>query len=107
MLLTMTTQPKSPSVSKAKANRTARAASNDPHAPEDIREAVTRLNKTGLVDKEKVLRSEVQLAQAKRAFEAVDAAAATALSALNLSIGLNVNSPTEVISDTFVPPEAA
>jgi TetR/AcrR family transcriptional regulator, cholesterol catabolism regulator len=49
MLRTMTSTPKTRSVSKAKSGRAARAASNDPDAPEDIREAITRLKRETIV----------------------------------------------------------
>lgn len=49
MLLPMTTRTKSPPASKARSGRTARAASNDPNAPEDIRDAVSRLKRETIV----------------------------------------------------------
>jgi AcrR family transcriptional regulator len=49
MLETMNTPPKSRSVSKGKPARTARPSSNDPHAPEDIRDAISRLKRETIV----------------------------------------------------------
>ena len=62
-----------------------------------------RLEKAGEVDRAKVLASEVRLSQVRRTLDSLEAADGTALSAFNLAIGLNVNCPTQVISDTVVP----
>jgi outer membrane protein TolC len=60
-----------------------------------------KLAKGGVIEKEKVLRAEVLLAQARRGLDAAEAGVGVAVAALNLAIGLNVSAPTEVL----VPPE--
>jgi outer membrane protein TolC len=60
-----------------------------------------KLAKGGVIEKEKVLRAEVLLAQARRGLDAAEAGVGIAVAALNLAIGLNVSAPTEVL----VPPE--
>jgi len=54
-----------------------------------------------VIEKEKVLRAEVALAQAQRGLDAAEAGVGVAVAALNLAIGLNVSAPTEVV----VPPD--
>lgn len=49
MLAPMKTTPKSRSVPRAKGARAASPASNDPHAPEDIRDAISRLKRETIV----------------------------------------------------------
>src|SRR5207245_1704724 len=61
---------------------------------DDLGEA-KRLAKGGVLEKEKVLRVEVQLAESQRLLDAAEGAEAVAVAALNLAIGLNVNAPTD------------
>ena len=49
MLAPMKTTPKNGSVPRAKGARAASPASNDPHAPEDIRDAISRLKRETIV----------------------------------------------------------
>jgi outer membrane protein len=65
-----------------------------------------KLEKGGVIEREKVLRAEVQLAQSQRQLENTDAAVDIAVAALNLAMGVNVSSPTAVVEvgDTLPPP---
>src|SRR5262249_28237065 len=58
-----------------------------------------KLERGGVIEREKVLRAEVALATARRALDAAEAALGVAVAALNLAVGLNVNAPTEVVDD--------
>src|SRR5262249_14364866 len=71
---------------------------------EDDLEVAKKLEKGGVVEKEKRLRVEVQLAESQRLLDAAEGAEAVALAALNLAIGLNVNAPTGVVETTETPP---
>jgi outer membrane protein TolC len=71
---------------------------------EDDLDVAKKLAKGGALEKEKVLRVEVQLAESKRLLDAAEGAEAVAVAALNLAIGLNVNAPTDVQEIANVPP---
>jgi len=71
---------------------------------EDDLQVAKNLKKAGVVEKEKVLRVEVLLAESQRALDAAENAEAVAVAALNLAIGLNVNAPTSVQETSGVPP---
>jgi outer membrane protein TolC len=71
-------------------------------AEEDL-DVAKKLQKGGVIEREKVLRSEVILAQAQRAHDAAEAAVDVAVAALNLAIGLNVNAATEVVDSPALP----
>jgi outer membrane protein TolC len=62
---------------------------------EDDLEVAKKLQKGGALEKEKVLRVEVQLAESQRLLDATEGAEAVAIAALNLAIGLNVNARTD------------
>jgi outer membrane protein TolC len=72
-------------------------------AEEDLQVA-KNLKKAGVVEKEKVLRVEVLLAESQRALDAAENAEPVAVAALNLAIGLNVNAPTGVQETTAITP---
>jgi len=57
----------------------------------------------GLVERDRVLRAEVQLAQEQRAVVNATRAERIAVAGLNLAIGINVNSATEVVDRTDEP----
>jgi outer membrane protein len=61
---------------------------------EDDLDVAKKLEKGGVIEKEKRLRIEVQLAESQRSLDAAEGAEAVAIAALNLAIGLNVNAPT-------------
>lgn len=63
-----------------------------------------RLAKGGALEKEKVLRVEVQLAESQRLLDAAESAEAVAVATLNLAIGMNVNAPTCVEETSDIPP---
>src|SRR5262249_2791679 len=73
---------------------------------EDDLSVAKKLAKGGALEKEKVLRVEVQLAEAQRLLDAAEGAEAVAVAALNLAIGLNVNAPTSIQETSDVPPFA-
>jgi outer membrane protein TolC len=62
-----------------------------------------KLAKGGVVDKEKVLRAEVQLAESQQQLDSAKASELIAIAALNLAIGLNVNCPTDVVEPSDIP----
>jgi outer membrane protein TolC len=71
---------------------------------EDDLQVAKNLKKAGVLEKEKVLRVEVLLAESQRLLDASQNAEAVAIAALNLAIGLNVNAPTGVQETTDIPP---
>ena len=73
---------------------------------EDDLEVAKRLEKGGVVEKEKRLRVEVLLAESQRSLDAAEGAEAVAVAALNLGIGLNVNAATGVMETADPPPFA-
>lgn len=70
---------------------------------EDDLDVAKKLAKGGVVEKEKVLRVEVQLAENHRLLDATEGAEAVAIAALNLAIGLNVNAPTGIQESSDIP----
>jgi outer membrane protein TolC len=71
---------------------------------EDDRDVARKLAKGGVIEREKVLRAEVALAQAQRALDTAEEGEAVAVAALNLAIGLNVSARTGVMDTGDVPP---
>jgi outer membrane protein TolC len=71
---------------------------------DDDLEVAKKLARGGVIEREKVLRAEVQVAQTRRAFDQTEAAVGVAVAALNLAIGINVTCPTEVVEAEGVPP---
>ncbi len=69
---------------------------------EDL-DVAKKLEKGGVIEREKVLRSEVLLAQARRGLDAAEAGVEISVASLNLAIGLNVNAPTEVVGSPALP----
>jgi outer membrane protein TolC len=63
---------------------------------EDDLDVARKLEKGGVIEKEKRLRAEVQLAESQRLLDVAEGAEAIAVASLNLAIGLNVNAPTTV-----------
>jgi outer membrane protein TolC len=70
---------------------------------DDDLEVAKKLAKGGVIEREKVLRAEVQVAQTRRALDQTEAAVGVAVAALNLAIGINVNCPTEVVAAMDIP----
>jgi outer membrane protein TolC len=73
---------------------------------EDDLDVAKKLEKGGVVEKEKRLRVEVQLSENHRLLDAAEGAEAVAVAALNLAIGLNVNVPISVQESSDIPPFA-
>jgi outer membrane protein TolC len=70
---------------------------------EDDLDVARKLARGGVLEKEKVLRAEVQLAENQRLLDAAEGAEAVAIAALNLAIGLNVNAPTRIEETSDIP----
>jgi outer membrane protein TolC len=70
---------------------------------EDDLDVAKKLEKGGVLEKEKTLRVEVQLAESQRLLDAAEGAEAVAVAALNLAIGLNVNAPTSIQESADIP----
>ena len=70
---------------------------------EDDLDVAQKLAKGGALEREKVLRVEVQLAEMQRLLDAAEGAEAVAVAALNLAIGLNVTNPTSIQEYSEVP----
>jgi outer membrane protein TolC len=64
---------------------------------EDDLTTAKNLAKGGVLETEKVLRAQVQLADSQRLLDAAEEAELVAVAALNLAIGLNVNAPTNPV----------
>ena len=73
---------------------------------EDDLKVAKQLGKGGVLEKEKVLRVEVLLAESQRLLDASEGAEVVALASLNLAIGLNVNAATGVQERSDIPPFA-
>src|SRR5438876_35811 len=70
---------------------------------DDDLEVAKKLARGGVIEREKVLRAEVQAAQTRRALDQTEAAVGVAVAALNLAIGINVSCPTEVVETSDIP----
>jgi outer membrane protein TolC len=70
---------------------------------EDDLDVAQKLRRGGVIEREKVLRAEVALAQAQRGLDLAEEAEGVALAALNLAIGFNVSAPTDVVDTSDVP----
>jgi outer membrane protein TolC len=70
---------------------------------QDDLDVARKLGKGGVIEREKILRAEVALAQAQRALDVAEEGEAIAVAALNLAIGLNVSSATGVVDTSDVP----
>jgi outer membrane protein TolC len=73
------------------------------HRANDDLGVAQQLAKGGAVAQETVLRANVALAQAQRAFDVSDEEDAVAIAALNLAIGLDICRPTAVADTTDIP----
>jgi outer membrane protein TolC len=69
---------------------------------EDL-DVAKKLEKGGVIEKEKVLRAEVLLSQALRGLDAAEAGTSVAVAGLNLAIGLNTAAPTQVFAPAELP----
>jgi outer membrane protein TolC len=81
-----------------------RIAAEGVRRAEDDLDVARKLGKGGVIEREKVLRAEVALAQAQRALDVAEEAQAVAVAALNLAIGLNVSTSTSVVDTADAPP---
>jgi outer membrane protein TolC len=71
---------------------------------EDDLDVARKLAKGGVIEREKVLRAEVALAQDKRSLDTAEEMEAVAVAALNLAIGVNVNAATSIVDTGDIPP---
>ena len=69
----------------------------------DERDVAQKLTRGGAIEREKLLRAEVQLAETHRLEDASEEAVAVANAALNLAMGLKRNEPVQVIEPTDLP----
>src|SRR5262249_39179886 len=74
-------------------------------AEEELADARKR-QREGVIEREVVLRSEVQMAEFRQALHAATEAEFVALAGLNLAIGLRCNQPVRVVEPTEIPPLA-
>ena len=74
-------------------------------ATEDL-DVAKKLAKGGVLEREKVLRAQVQLAENQRLLDTAEVAEVIAVAGLNLAIGLNVNAPTAIEERSDIPPFA-
>jgi outer membrane protein TolC len=81
-----------------------RIATESVRRAKDDLDVAKKLAKGGAIEREKVLRAEVALAQAQRALDTAEEGEAVAVAALNLAVGLNVSAPTDVVDTGDVPP---
>ena len=75
-------------------------------AEEELADARKR-QREGVIERELVLRSEVQTAEFRQALHAATEAEFVALAGLNLAIGLKCNEPLRVVEPTEIPPLAS
>jgi outer membrane protein TolC len=80
-----------------------RIAQDGVRRADDDLNVARKLEKGGVIEREKVLRAEVQLAQSQRQLESADGAVDIAIAALNLAMGMNVTSPTAVVEVGEIP----
>jgi outer membrane protein len=71
-------------------------------ASDDLGEA-KKLQKGGVIEREKVLREEVQLAQSQRLLDGAEGAHAVAIAAINVAMGVDVSSPTAIAEVDVLP----
>src|SRR2546427_11517919 len=81
-----------------------KTASDAVRRTEDDLDVAKKLAKGGVLEKEKVLRAEVQLAESQRLLDAAEGAEAVASAALNFAIGLNGKAPIDVEESSDIPP---
>ena len=81
-----------------------RIAEESVRRADDDLDVARKLARGGVIEREKVLRAEVALAQAQRALDLTDEGEAVAVAALNYAIGLNVSTPTGVADTEDVAP---
>jgi outer membrane protein len=74
---------------------------------EDERDVAQKLAKSGVIEREKLLRAEVQLAESRRSQDASEEGVAIAMAALNLAIGLKREGPIPVVEPIGRPDFAA
>ncbi len=73
------------------------------HRSLDDLDVARKLHQQGVIEREKVLRSQVQLAQGERLLDNAESSAGISVAALNLAIGLDVSSPTKVLAIDKIP----
>lgn len=72
-------------------------------ATDDL-DVARKLQKGGVIEREKVLREEVQLAQSRRQLDGAEGSLAIAIAAINVAMGVDVSSPTSVAEVGVMPP---
>jgi outer membrane protein len=87
-----------------RANSLRRIAQEAVRRADDDLGVARKLEKGGVIEKEKTLRVEVQLADSQRQLVKAEGAMEIALAALNLAMGVNVTSPTQIVEIGPIPP---
>jgi outer membrane protein TolC len=80
-----------------------RIATESVRRAEDDLGVARKLGKRGVIEREKILRAEVALAQSQRALDVAEEEEAIAVAALNLAIGFNSSAATGVVDTSDVP----
>jgi outer membrane protein TolC len=80
-----------------------RIATESVRRGQDDLDVARKLGKGGVIEREKVLRAEVALAQTQRALDVAEEGESIAVAALNLAIGVNVSAATGVVDTGDVP----
>jgi outer membrane protein len=70
----------------------------------DDLDVAKKFQKGGVIESEKVLRAEVQLAQSQRLLDSAEGSLAIATAAINVAMGVDVSSPTAVAEVDVMPP---
>ncbi len=83
-----------------------RIAAESVHRAGDDLSVAQKLARGGVIEREKVLRAQVALAQAERLHDIAEEAGAIAVAGLNLAMGINVSAQTAIADTTDVPPFA-
>jgi outer membrane protein TolC len=83
-----------------------RIATESVRRGQDDLDVARKLGRGGVIEREKVLRAEVALAQTQRALDLTEEAEGIAVAALNLAIGLNVSAATSAVDTADAPPFA-
>ena len=83
--------------------RRVRVAQESVIRDEDERDVAKKLAKGGVIEREKVLRAEVKLAESHRLKDAAEEGLAVAFAALNLAIGQQFNASVQVVEPADIP----
>ena len=80
-----------------------RVAKDSVRRAEDDLDVARKLERRGVIEREKLLRAEVDLAESRRLLDASEEGVGVAHAALNLAIGLQTYEPVQVVEPTAIP----